>query len=316
VTRARRIAGWLKWLVPLAAAFFIGRIIYGQWAKVREFDWTWDPWFLAFSFAATSVWFFVRAWVWRRIAHQFGTAIPYPECVRIFALAELSRYVPGTVWQYLSRIYLAGRWGLPAAAAITASLMDVLLLALAAAPLVLWHIAEVFPLMERAQRILFGVFPFAAIALLQPAVLNALARVLLPRLRQPYLPIRFGFWELFGLWASYLGLWISFGSGFALFARSLAPVGVSQGLELMSNYAISWLTGLLTPFTPGGLVVREAILGLLLGRMLPLGTALVVAVLSRLWLITLELFWAAVAQIYLRRSPPAMDAGAGEETRR
>ncbi|MBI3694630.1 MAG: flippase-like domain-containing protein [Acidobacteria bacterium] len=296
----KRLIPWLKWLAPLAVAFFIGRVIYLQWQKIRDFDWRFDPLFLILSFVATSTWFLVRAWVWRTIVAHFGRAIPYRESVRIFVLSELSRYVPGTVWQYFSRIYLAGQWGVPAAAALSSALMELLLMALAAVPLVLWHIDEVLPIVGHVQQTLLLTFPVAAVLLLQPAVLNRLARFLLPRLKMEYVPIEIRFRTIAGLWAVCLLVWIAFGAGFVLFARSLAPIGFAAGVQLVSQYAASWLIGVLTFFAPGGIGVREGVLGLLLGKMMPLGTAFVVAVASRLWLIGMELLWAAVAQVYFR----------------
>src|SRR5713226_251090 len=303
-----RLLPWLKWLVPLAVGFFIGRVIYLQWQKVRAFEWHFDPLFLALSFLATSCWFFVRAFVWRTIVVHFGQTIPYRECIRIFVLSELSRYVPGTVWQYFSRIYLASRWGIPASAALTSALMELLLMALAAVPLVLWNIDQVIPVVGHAQRILLLGFPFAAIVLLQPAVLNRLARLLLPRLKMQPAFIDLRFRAIAGLWAICLLLWTVFGAGFVFFARSLAPISLSNGLRLVSQYAASWLIGVVTFFAPGGIGVRESILGILLGKMLPLGTALVIAVLSRMWLIALELLWAAVAQVYFRAPVAAASA--------
>jgi uncharacterized membrane protein YbhN (UPF0104 family) len=300
----KRLVTWLRYIVPLAGAFFIGRVIYFQWQKVREFDWAFDPLFLALSFLATSCWFFVRGWVWHTIVAHFGRPIAYRECIRIFALSELGRYIPGTVWQYLSRIYLAGRWGVHAPVALTSSLMDLLLMALAAIPLVLWRIDEVFPLVRRELRVLLVVFPFVAAVVLQPAVLNRLGRLLLPRLKMDYQPIELRFSEVVRLWITCLALWIAFGSGFALFARSLAPIRLAHGLHLVSNYAASWLVGLVSPFTPGGIVVRELVLGQLLQKILPPGPAQLIAVLSRLWLITLELFWALFSQIFFRTDPP------------
>ena len=301
----KRLWPWLKWLVPAAVAFFIGRVIYLQWQKVRTFDWRFDPLFLALSFLATSCWYFVRPLVWGTIVAHFGRRIPYRECIRIFVLSELSRYVPGTVWQYFSRIYLAARWAVPASVALSSALMELLLMALAAVPLVLWHIDEVFPIVGHAQRLLLLVFPFAALVALQPAVLNRLARFLLPRLKMDYVPIELRFRTLAGLWLLCLLLWVVFGAGFVLFARSLAPIAFFHGLRLVSQYAASWLIGVITFFAPGGIGVREGILGFLLGKIMPLATALLVAVLSRIWLIAVELFWAAVAQFYLRVSPPA-----------
>jgi len=296
----KRLLRPLRWLLPLAAVFFIGRVIYLQWQRVSEFDWRFDPLFLALSLAATSAWFPVRAFLWRAIVAHFGYPLPYRETIRIWVLGELTRYVPGTVWQYFSRIYLAGQWGVPASVTLSSALMELLFMGLAAVPLVLWHIGDVFPIVGGAQRVLLLTFPFAALVLLQPAVLNRLARFLLPRLKAEYTPIELSFAATVGLWSVCLGLWVVFGAGFALFARSLVPLTAAQGLLLVSNYAASWLIGVITLFAPGGIGVREGVLGLLLGKMMPLGTALVVAVLSRLWLIALELLWAAVAQLCLR----------------
>ncbi len=300
----KRLLPWLKLIVPLAVAFFIGRVIYLQWQKVRAFDWHFDPLFLALSFLATSFWFFARAFVWRTIVAHFGRRIPYTESVRIFVLSELSRYVPGTVWQYFSRVYLSAAWGVPASVAVSSALMELLLLALAAVPLVLWHIGEVFPVMEHAQRILLLAFPVGAAIVLQPAILNRVARAVLPRLKMEYTPIELRFRTLAGLWAVCLLVWVVFGTGFVLFARSLTPLRVSDALPVVSQYAASWLVGVVTLYAPGGIGVREGILGLLLGKILPLGTAFIVAVLSRLWLVGLELFWAAAAQIYFRVPAP------------
>ncbi len=305
----KRFLPWLRWIVPLAAAFFIGRVIWLQWTRVREFDWTFDPRFLVLSFVATSSWFFVRGYVWRALVADFGWSLPYREAVRIFALAELSRYVPGKIWQYVSRVYLAGRWGVPAPAALTSALMDLLLMALASVPFALWRLPDVLPALGRTQQVVFVAFPFAAIAMLHPAVLNRLGARVVPLLKMDFTPVRTGFSRIVILWVLCLLLWIAFGTGFVLFARSLAPISLAQGPAMIGNYAVSWLMGMIAPFAPGGIVVREGILGLLLGKILPLGTALLVAVLSRLWLILLELFWAGVLQLYGRVNPP-LDAPA------
>jgi hypothetical protein len=150
---------------------------------------------------------------------------------------------------------------------------------------------------------------------LQPAVLNRLARSLLPRLKMEYVPIQLRFRAILGLWAVCLVLWVVFGAGFVLFARSLAPIDFSHGLLLMSNYAISWLVGVITIFAPGGIGVREGILGLLLGKVMPLATAFLIAVVSRLWLIGLELLWASAAQIYFRLPVPAPAGKPGSSAR-
>lgn len=300
----RRLIPWLKWLATLAVAFFIGQVIYIEWHGIQSFQWRFDWRFLALSLPATSCWFFGRAYIWRRILARFGRAIPYRECMRVFMLSELSRYVPGTVWQYFSRAYLAGPLQVPASVAVSSALMELLLVSMSALALLLWHVGEVFPAIGEAQRIVGVAFVVIAGIVLQPPVLNRLARMLLPRLRLEYSPIRITFKETAALWLVSLLVWLAFGGGFVLFARGLAPFGLSDGLHVVSEYAASWLAGVVTIWAPGGIGVREGILGLLLGKILPLGTAFAIAVLSRIWLVLLELFWAAVSHFALRQDAP------------
>jgi len=300
----KQLVSWLKWLVPLAVAFFIGRVIHSEWAHVRSFEWSFDPGFLLLSFVSTSCWYCVRAHVWRKILIHFGRPIPYREALRIFVLSELSRYVPGTVWQYFSRVYLSGLWNVPASIAVSSALMELLLMAVAAIPLILWNIGDVFPALGHVQIALVLTFIVGAGVVLQPRALNRLGRSLLPRLRLEYTPIRITFLETAWLWITCVLVWIAFGSGFVFFARSLTRVEFSDGLHIVSEYAASWLIGVVTIYAPAGLGVREGVLGFLLGKILPIGTALTIAVLSRIWLVFLELFWAAVSQFALRREIP------------
>ena len=56
-----------------------------------------------------------------------------------------------------------------------------------------------------------------------------------------------------------------------------------------SAYAGAYVTGFVAFFVPGGIGVREGILGFLLGSVMPVGVALVVAVSSRLLVTGIEL---------------------------
>src|ERR1700730_4569503 len=50
--------------------------------------------------------FIFRAMSWRRILIGFGHRLPVAPTVRIWSSSELSRYLPGVIWQVVSRIYL------------------------------------------------------------------------------------------------------------------------------------------------------------------------------------------------------------------
>ncbi len=93
----------------------------------------------------------------------------------------------------------------------------------------------------------------------------------------------------------YLLVWISLGIAFFLFVKSIYPIHITQFPIIMSIFAFAWSIGFMTLITPGGLGVREGILSLLLTSCLPPATATLIALLSRIWVICIEIILAGVA---------------------
>jgi hypothetical protein len=83
---------------------------------------------------------------------------------------------------------------------------------------------------------------------------------------------------------------------------------------VVAAYAAAYAVGFLALLTPAGLGVREGVLVVALAPVLPAGPALVVALLSRLWMMLVELAGAAVAHLVARRSatPDPPDPGTRE----
>jgi hypothetical protein len=83
---------------------------------------------------------------------------------------------------------------------------------------------------------------------------------------------------------------------------------------VVAAYAAAYAVGFLALLTPAGLGVREGVLVVALAPVLPAGPALVVALVSRLWMMLVELAGAAVAHLLARRSatPDPPDPGTRE----
>lgn len=307
----RRLIRLLKLLVPIVIAVFIARAIFRNWEQVRDAEWTLRPLYLAASLLLVTPWFVLRPWVWGLIVDHFGHPIPFAASYRVMRISELSRFVPGAVWKYLSGIYLGRKWGVPAAVVLAATVVETVLICLAGIPFVIWKLGDVLPQLEDYQRYLLYLFPLLAFAVIHPAVLNLWAKFLAKRIGQPYEPLRISWASMLAYWALYVLIWLGQVAGAGLFICGVLAIPPREIFSLGCLYALAWMMGTAIMIAPGGAGVREGALGLLLRSVIPLGAALTVAVALRLWLTVIEIGWAALAQ-WMPQPPEPLDGGEDE----
>ena len=288
----------VKISVPLIVAFFVGRVIHGNWQQVRAEPWRLDAGLLALSFVLGAAWHLVRPFGWARLIRGFGHDLPYWDIYRVYRKSEMSRYVPGGVWQFASRIYLTRQYGVAAAPCLAATLLDMALAALAAMVPAAWLAGSASTSLGAWQRSVLLAFPLIACGFVYPKVLNAWAEPAARWLRQPYRRLEIGPRQMFAIWAMYVSAWTLLGFAMACFARGLLPgISTAQVAYIAGSYALAWVAALLTLVAPAGVGIREGILGILLAQTVAAGTAMTLAVAMRLWAICMELAWLAVGAL-------------------
>ncbi len=300
----RRAAATAKYLVPLVIGFFIARVIHRNWQQVREAEWVFDPVWLLLSLVLTAFWFLLRPWTWQLILARFGYSIPYHASYQIVRRADLSRYVPGGIWQYVSRVYLAGQWGVAAPACLAATFVEIVILLLAAVFPALWSLDQALPVLDAPYQVLLVVGPLLALGALHPRVLNFWAGFLARRLKQPYTELRIRWLTLVGLWLLYLLIWLSYGLSAGFFIRGILRVPGEWVPLFSSNYILAWLVGMVTMVAPAGMGIRDGVFGLLLRGHLAIGAGLTAAVALRLWTTLVELLWAVGVEWIIQRVSP------------
>ena len=300
----KKLAGALKLLVPLVIAFFVGRVIHANWEQVRDAEWQLSPLYLLGSFLLCSGWFLFRPLGWSIILNRFGRHVPYPAVFRVYRQSELSRYVPGAVWQFVSRIYLIKRWHVSASACLAATIVDLVLATLAAIIPALWTLRAAFPEMQLYHRIVLMAFPLVSVLVVHPRIFNAWAGFIAGRLRQPWDPLQITWGRLLGIWALYVSGWLMLCGGVALFARGILAMEPGGSAYLGSSYAVAWLIGTLTMIAPAGMGVREGALGLLLSRAIAEGPAFTLAVGIRFWVLLVEVCWFGLGALMPNPEPP------------
>jgi uncharacterized membrane protein YbhN (UPF0104 family) len=137
--------------------------------------------------------------------------------------------------------------------------------------------------------------------LLQPRLLEWSLNWLLVRLSRQPLRITLTWPGIWLLVLRYSVVWLAEGLSYAALVRAVAPYGRAALPGLVAAWVMAYLAGYLSLLTPSGLGVREAVMVLLLGPVLPAPVAALVAVAVRLLMVLAEVLGAGIALALDRR---------------
>jgi len=225
----------------------------------------------------------------------------------LFHLANITRYLPGRIWGVVRLLSLSGQFGL-SKTAVGSSLTLHVGIETAIGGLIAMSLLFSKQMRETATDVLEKVSAHTLLLTLAVIAVMAVFVFLLPtgahHARQ-FLKTLTPLLTNALLWVSVLVshslLWYCQGLAFYLFVRSFAPVQWADAGVLTACFAFAWIVGFLSFLTPGGLGVREGLLGLLLANCMSVSQATLVALLCRLWMLSAEMVLAAIAFLINRR---------------
>lgn len=271
-------------VVVLVAGF--AWALSGRWDDVLALLRDQEPQVLGSSLALCVVGVFLSFLLWRGVLAALGSPVPLPAAARIFFVAQLGKYLPGSLWPVVAQMKLgqdAGiprqRMGLAFALTLALSVGWGFLLGLLALPALVS--AERSGAAGWAWPLLLLLLVPAIVVLLMPKALNALLALGLRLLRRPGLDqpltgrqvgVASGwtvlFWLVFALhvWVLVVGL----------DADPLAALPVAIG-----GFALAFSLGPLLVVLPAGAGVREAALVVMLLPVLDVPAATAAALTSR-----------------------------------
>lgn len=300
----RRLLGGL--LVG-AAVVFLGREILGNLEQLRTFEWSVRPGLLLLSTIALSGVLFWGVVVWRMVIGCFGIAVPLRGLARAWFLANLSRYVPGVVWQFVSLAQLGSGMGLPATASVLTLLTFVGFSLLAATVLGVWLLpAEYAGALGGLVLALRWLSP-VALLLVHPAVIRGMLNLVARLTRRSPMTWSASWFRGLQLLAVSAFSWVLYGLAFHLFLLAFVDLDATAVGAVIAINAIAFVVGYLVVVAPGGLGFKEAAITLLLAGLVPTAVAASLAIASRLWTIAAELapaLYLAARHTQVTPSPP------------
>ena len=89
--------------ISILSLFFIGKIIFqNRNFSSIQFE-NINFYFLLLGILCFLIYFVIRAYLWQKILSYKGHEIPLKDTAFLWAFSELKRYVPGSIWGFLSR---------------------------------------------------------------------------------------------------------------------------------------------------------------------------------------------------------------------
>lgn len=230
---------------------------------------------------------------WYSLVASFGVKVPFWRNFRVWILSNAARFLPGSVWQYPSRIYLASQVGTSIAVSSTCLIIEILLQVLAGT-IIIFLVIPLLPLEFTITPLLslLTIIPLL-IFLFLPKVLDLIFPLLLrlykkikkaAKVTEPP-PLKRPPWQ--ALLATF-GTFILPGASLYFLIHAFTETSFSL-LTVIGIYAISWLTGYFVFIVPAGLGVADATLAALLGLFIPLPLSSLIVICFRFLLLASEI---------------------------
>lgn len=305
VSRRRRL---VRGGLAVLALVFIVLAVRSQGDEIRDGLSRLGAGTVALAFAAVVAGLLANALSWRAALAGLGSPLPVAVAGRVYLLAQLGKYLPGSLWPVLAQAELGRDHGVPRARSAVAALAG-LVVGLVTGTVVAAGALSLSSADTLRTYWYVGLVPVAGVVLLAPPVLRRVLDLAVRVARRPTAGTTVSGGHLLASAAWSLLMWACFGVHAWLIARDLG--GGPDRLLLLATgaYAVAWLVGFLVIFVPAGAGAREAALVLVLGPSLGNSDALALALASRVLMLAGDLVTGGLAvvsaRLYGRRGAPA-----------
>jgi len=299
----RRLAGYI---LAVAILIFLGDLLSRTWGDLAKsgFKFEFDLPRLAISLALLVVARAFAVEAWRRILISLGEHFGFAFGARVWFLSNLTRYIPGNIWQVATMMVMVEQQGVSKTNALLSQVLYTAISLGIAGLLGLMFLlirpellTGALPISIAASAPLIAAFTFLAliVVLALPSVNRLIvaltARVTRREITAPAPTFARGLVPpLFSL-----AMWLTNGIAFYLFVDSITPTPLAQLPAFVAMNAGAYWIGYASFITPSGLGFREGALAWMLASFFPAPLAVALSLVTRLWSTAGEILGAALA---------------------
>jgi hypothetical protein len=277
---------WHKYLVYVSLVFLAAALYRANFLYVPQI---FSGFGLAASFLFLFAGFILNAISWKQMLQVSDYAIRLDECIAGFRLSIFGKYIPGKIWTVMGRAaYISEKNQYPLAELSAVSLntqfiaiwLGLIFGMIGIFALKGWHL---WSWMILCTWVVLTVVIFSRF--IPEKAEQAVRKILRKDITIPKLSVS----STIAVMPWFIGYWTLWSIGFYCFVASLTEASVLWTIGL--GFPLAGTLGIITFISPGGLGTREAIMaGYLTLAGIPLMDATTVAVASRFWFLSGEIF--------------------------
>lgn len=297
LSKKKRLMKWAKRIFLILVAVFLVRYFYNNFDDYKnlEMDINWGV------FAVAMLFYFIYkvtlASLWHYITVLNECSVNYFRAITAYLYSILGKYIPGKVFMLLARIPAYEEEGKSLGKVTVCFFLENICTILGAAFLFLISLFF-FP------NDVLGQYQWAVILLIvafficiNPKIINFFLKYVEKILKKNNLRIPITYPQMFKVVGLFICNWLIVGVGFGMLTSSIYQIPVSQILYVAGIYGISCIIGILAIFAPSGIGVREGLLVAGLSVVMPVEYAVIISIVSRLWITVSELTLIGIAFI-------------------
>ncbi len=274
----------IKVLVVLVIFYFLGTALYRNWSQINFRQLHFNVPLLIASILFLFIYFLLFVFGWELILKRLGVSLSFLKAIKIIFYSQIGKYLPGKIWVFVGRIYFCQQLGIPASKIFLSMVLEMALTIISGMVIFLVGLS-IFP---GAQIHINPFFLMIVVVILfiiiHPKVFTRIINILLHLVKKGPIRIDLNFSQICGIIMYYCIVWLSFGIAFYFLINSTTFIALSKIPFLAGSFSISATIGAMALFVPGGLGVREGVLALLLSNFFPISLAILLSILSRIWI--------------------------------
>lgn len=282
----------LQYIIIVVIFYFLFKNLHKNYYQLDIRNLKLDLMSLLLSFPFLLMSFPLAVYGWKLTLKILKEDVPYWKCFQFSSLTLLVKYIPGYVWPYIGKIYFCKKEGVSEPKAMVSIYIDQWMIIVSGILVFLisyyTNFIDIWKNDAVSEYLPVGFFIFI---FLHPRIMVGLLNVILKKKQKEKIKIEIKLIGIFELILIYSGFWLLCGVGFNFFINSIYTIGFDKVFVVAGIFSISWVIGFLSFFVPMGLGVREAALSVLLSAVMPPAIAIVIAIVSRIWLVIPEFLY-------------------------